>query len=143
MTLQYMNEYQALGVGYRETFADLATARSKLLQRCKVAYPASLDSKLFTLSRSELIGNESECISEFDENLDMPTNARIRVTDTTGVTETVLFCNLLAYLQKRADAVMERDLPLWGVWRKVIDSETATETWESVYTALLADVRSL
>lgn len=143
MTGVYMEKYKAVGVGYSEVFNDMSAAKAAILQQCKSSYRASTDSNLFSLSFSELIGNESECISEFNQSIAVPANARIRVTDIMGVTDTVLFCNLMPYLQKRANTILEKDLSLWGVWRMSVNTESSEEILENVYVAILSDVGGL
>lgn len=140
MSLEYADEYQAVGIEYTETFTDFGTAKTALLAAWSAAYPATVDSPLFVLSCSEILGNTGETITKFDPAVSRPETARIRVTDTTGFTDTVLFGYLLQYLQKRADALKDRDAVIWNVLRKGVDTETGDTSWVSVYTASMSDL---
>ena len=132
MSVKYLDEYRAVGVDYDETFTDIESAKAAMLYARNAFYPATLDSPLFKLSRSVLIGNTGECITSFDP-AEIPSDTdRIRVTDTLGVTDTLLFGNILPYLQARADVIRELDVSLWGVLRKGIDDETGIISWTPI-----------
>ena len=135
MSIEYIDEYQAVGVNYRETFTDFETAKAAMLAAWNAAYPATIGSPLFSLSFSELLGNTGERITKFDPEASIPETARIRVTDPLGVTDTVLFGYLLQYLRQRADILMTRDAMIWNVLRKSVDTETGDVSWVAVYTA--------
>lgn len=140
MSVEYVDEYSASGVDYRETFTDLETAKRAMLVAWNAAYPATIDSPLFMLSCSELLGNEGERITKFDPTVSLSETTRIRVTDALGVTDTVLFSYLPQYLQRRAALLMGQDSMLWTVKRKGIDTDTGDISWMSVYTASTADL---
>ena len=132
MSMKYFDEYRAVGVDYNESFTDLEAAKAAMLYARDAFYPATVDSPLFKLSRSEVIGNTGECITPFNATETISDTDRIRVTDTLGVTDTVLFGNLLPYLHSRADIIKGLDVGLWGVLRKGIDDETGSVSWTPI-----------
>ena len=132
MSVAYVDEYRAVGVDYDEAFTNPEAAKVALLAARDAFYPATVDSPLFKLSRSELIGNTGERITSFDPAETTFDTDRIRVTDTLGVTATVFFGHLLPYLQSRAEAIKGLDTDLWAVLRKGIDTETGRVSWTPI-----------